>query len=671
MKRYYTTIVPVLLAFAALYPEVTTAQTDVPQLKLNTAVEREMTREDVHTFQVNLESGQFMFATVEQRGIDVVVRVLDPEGKQLQEIDSPTGSQGFEFISLFPQTSGQYRLEVRPFDDEEAEPGRYAVTVERLEPAAATAAGKVDQLFAPVDRPGSPGAAVAIARDGAIVYKRGYGYAQLEYDIPITPSTVFHVASVSKQFTAFAITLLAEQGKLSLDDDIRTHLPDIPDFGQTITIRHLIHHTSGLRDQWNLLALAGWRLDDVITREHILRLIQHQRELNFDPGDEYLYSNTGYTLLAEIVARVTGQSFREWTAEHIFRPLGMTSTHFHDDHEMIVPNRAYSYSYNRTGGFRKSVLSYANVGATSLFTTVEDLAKWAHNLDEGRVGGGRVIDWMHTRGILNNGDTLGYAFGLGIGTYEGLKTVGHSGADAGFRSHLVRFPEHGFAIAVLSNLASFNPSQTAQRVADVYLADYLVVAEQELTEEEPGAAAAVDPAIYDDYVGVYELQPGLVVTVTRDGDRLMADATGQPTVELHPESDTTFVAREVDARVTFHRDAAGEVSSLTVLQSGQEAEAKRIPPFAPDEQQLAEYEGVYTSAELGTTYTIVVQEGKLVARHMRHEPIHLTAEALDSFSGDTWFFGQVGFERNERNEITGFRVSSGRVRNLRFDRQLR
>ncbi|HEV2132611.1 MAG TPA: serine hydrolase domain-containing protein, partial [Longimicrobiaceae bacterium] len=335
-----------------------------------------------------------------------------------------------------------------------------------------TLAARVDALFRQWDRPGSPGAAVAVIRDGEIVYSRGYGMANLEYDVPITPTTIFHIASVSKHFTAFAIALLAEEGKLSLDDDIRTHLPEVPDFGRTLTIRHLIHHTSGLRDQWELLAMAGWRLDDVITREHILKMVSHQRALNFDPGEEYLYSNTGYTLMALLVERVSGQSFREFTEERIFRPLGMTSTHFHDDHEMIVPGRAYSYAPRPGGGFRNSPLNYANVGATSLFTTVEDLAKWDRNFYEPQVGSEALFAQMESRGVLNDGRQIEYAFALSIGEHHGLRTVGHSGADAGYRSYYVRFPEQRLSVVVLSNLSSFNPTRVALRVADIYLAGH-------------------------------------------------------------------------------------------------------------------------------------------------------------------------------------------------------
>ncbi|MGZ7065335.1 MAG: serine hydrolase domain-containing protein, partial [Candidatus Aminicenantales bacterium] len=227
---------------------------------------------------------------------------------------------------------------------------------------------KVDALFSKWNTLDSPGAAVVIVKDGMVIYRKGFGCAQLEYGVPITPSTVFHVASVSKQFTAMAITMLEEEAKLSADDDIRKYLPELADFGKTITIRHLLHHTSGLRDQWDLMVLSGWRMDDVITQAQIMDRLRRQKELNFPPGEQYMYSNSGFTLLAEIVTRVSGRPFTDWTRENIFLPLGMTSTHFHLDHQEIVRNRAYSYEGDAVKGFKQSVLNYANVGATSLFT---------------------------------------------------------------------------------------------------------------------------------------------------------------------------------------------------------------------------------------------------------------------------------------------------------------
>ena len=525
-----------------------------------------------------------------------------------------------------------------------------------------TLAARVDSLFAEWDKPDSPGAAVAIVQDGAVVYTQGYGSAQLEYEIPITPATVFHVASVSKQFTAFAVALLAQQGKLSLDDDIRTHWPEAPDFGKRITIRHLIHHTSGLRDQWELLAMAGWRLDDVITTDHILSMVRHQQELNFDPGEEYLYSNTGYTLLAEIVARVSGQSFREWTAAHIFEPLGMTHTHFHDDHQMIVKNRAYSYGRGGQAGFRKSVLSYANVGATSLFTTAEDLARWLLNFEEKSLGGPDVIEQMHQRGVLNDGDTLTYAFALGIGEHRGLKTVGHAGGDAGFRSYVVRFPEARFGVVVLSNLGTLAPWDRALEIADLYLADRLGSPDAE-DEAEP-AAHPVDPAVLSTYEGTYQLRPGWLLTISLHGDSLMTQATMEGRFTMTPESDTTFFVKGYRARITFRPDADGEVNQLEY----RGIVADRVELVRPSAEELGAYVGDYYSEELGTTYTLVMEHNRLVAQHRRHGDVALSPTVADQFSSFRWFFRAVVFTRDDHGDVTGFRLTGGRVRNLRFDR---
>jgi CubicO group peptidase (beta-lactamase class C family) len=653
-----------------LLPNVLAAQTDESGLRLLGSVERSLAPAEQHAYTVDLETGQFAFVAVQQMGIDVRVTVTDPAGELVTDVDSPNGSQGLEPVALVPRISGTYSIAVRPLMSV-AEAGRYAIALERLEPVASSDAGRVDQLFAAWDRPGSPGAAVVVAQNGEIAHSAGYGFANLEYDVPITPSTVFHVASVSKQFTAYAITMLAAAGQISLDDDIRAYVPELHDFGSTITIRHLLHHTSGLRDQWALLTLAGWRMDDVITREQILRLISRQRYLNFEPGAEYLYSNTGFTLLAEIVARVTGQPFPEWAEQHMFQPLGMNSTHFHYDHETIVPNRAYSYRSDSAGGFRKSVLSYANVGATSLFTTVEDLARWAGNFETGTVGGSEVVRMMRTRGVLNGGDSLDYAFGQAIGSYHGLRALSHSGADAGFRSYLIRFPHQRTSVAVLSNVASFDASSMARQVADIYLADQFVTATTD--SEESGARVPaeiqVDPRVLDGYVGDYQMQPGVLVTISRDGNRLLADATGRQQVRLIPTSESRFFVEGTDVYIEFERDARGSTLRLAMVEAGNTLVAPRIEPFDATGVRLAEFVGRFYSEELATMYTLVVEDGALVAKHLRHDPIVVTPAGPDAFAGDAWFMTQLVFERSDAGRIVGLRVSSGRVRNLWFGKQ--
>jgi len=654
---------------------------DVTPLSAGVAIARTMSAGEVHEYSIDLDEGQFVYTVIEQQGIDVTIDVTSPTGESLGQFDSPNGRFGPEPIVLTTEETGSYSFEVRPFA-EHPEPGDYTISILRKSALATTPEGRVDQLFTPWDRDDGPGAAIAVARSGEILYKNGYGLANLEYDIPITPRTIFHVASVSKQFTAFAITTLAQRGDLSLDDDIRKYLPEVPDLGQEITIRHLVHHTSGLRDQWALLGMAGWRLDDVITTDHILGLVARQEALNFEPGSEYLYSNTGYTLLAEIVARVSGQSFPDWTQENIFEPLGMTRTHFHDDHEMIVPDRAYSYQSDPDGGFRKSVLSYANAGATSLFTTVEDLSRWHHNLDTGELGGPEVNDQMHQRGVLNDGDTITYAFGLVIGDHRGMRTVSHGGGDAGFRTTVHRFPGQDLSVVVLSNQASFNPTSMALEVSDIYLEDEMerFAASMEETSEDDDAAAddesgdervaiEMDPAVFDDYEGDYQLRPSFILTVFRDGDELYVHPSGQDDFQLFPEAEDEYFLTVTDAQISFVRDDSGQVKGLVLHQGGRDAEAPKTEPYDPTADELAAYVGDYWSKELATGYRLAVEDGELVAHHQRHPSIHLESVSVDEFSGAVWFFQDVEFDRNEAGSITGMRVSNGRVRDLWFERR--
>lgn len=526
---------------------------------------------------------------------------------------------------------------------------------------------RIDKIFETWDKSDSPGAALAIVKGKKVVYSQGYGSANLEYDIPITAKTIFHVASVSKQFTALAITMLADSGKLSLDDDIRLHLPEIPDFGKTITIRHLLHHISGLRDQWELLAMAGWRLDDVITKNHILKMVRRQKDLNFDPGEEYLYCNTGYTLLAEIVERITKKSFRDWTQENIFDPLDMTHTHFHENHEQIVKNRSYSYS-PQGEGFRKRVLSFANVGATSLFTTVEDMAKWVMNFESKVIANDAVMAVMHEQGRLNSGKEINYALGLSIGEYKGLKTVGHGGSDAGFRSQVVRFPEEDFAVIILSNLSAINTNRLAMQVADIYLSKKTKVKKSPKKKAER-TSIELDPKILEAYEGLYQIRPDYVLTIKKQDEQLTVQDSGGRKYDLYAESEMVFFRRNSNFQITFTIDNVGNITKITILDNGKELEGRKTVPVQLTVEQLAEYTGEYYSRELDTFYRIVLDEGRLKATHRKHDDFPLSVITPDYYSGTQWFFRTVHFTRDNTNSINGFLVTGGRVRNLRFKKQ--
>jgi CubicO group peptidase (beta-lactamase class C family) len=331
---------------------------------------------------------------------------------------------------------------------------------------------QVDALFAEWDKPHSPGCALGIIQNGELIYTRGYGMADLEREVPITPRSVFDIASTSKQFTAMCIALLDEAGMLSIRDDIRTYLPELPQLSAPVAIHHLIHHTSGWRDYLELMVLKGMGDDDFYTDEEVLELAR-QKHLNFKPGEDFLYSNTGYFLLGIIVQRASGLSLREFAEEKIFKPLGMANTHFHDDHTEIVKGRAIGYAPREEGGYRICMTPLNMVGDGSLLTTVEDLYLWDQNFYHNKLGKGTEypLDLMHIPAIKNDGEVLQYLFGLEVKDYRGLRMQCHSGAFVGYRAEMIRIPRERFTVICLANLSTINPSQLARRVADLYLAD--------------------------------------------------------------------------------------------------------------------------------------------------------------------------------------------------------
>ena len=528
---------------------------------------------------------------------------------------------------------------------------------------------RVDKVFSKWDEADSPGAAVVVVKDGEVVHKGGYGMANLEYGAPITPSTMFEVGSVAKQFTAMAIALLAAQGKISLDDDIHTYVPEVPDFGKPITIRHLIHHMSGLRN-WEVLFILEGNLGKITTKR-VLQMIRHQKELNFDPGEEYSYCNAGYVLLAEVVQRVTGQSFRGWTRANIFEPLGMTNTSFYDDYTRIVKNRAYGYMPKGKGGFRNVLYTSAAPGPASLFTTAEDLSEWIKNFEEKRVGGPAVIEQMLERGLLNNGTKLDYAFGLEVGEYRGLKRIYHVGGWAGFGSVLVHFPEQRFGVVVLSNLGlgAFDPVPLAHQITDIYLGDHLTS-----VEKTKRKALKLKPAIYEGYVGEFVMHvpysDAKLVAITLESGRLMGEVQGEWKVKLVPESETRFFLKGEDTQLTFLQDGRGKANEITIRSHGWQLPlpARRLQTLSPD--KLIEFTGDCYSEELGTTWSVILHKGRLITRHRWQADVRLFPTGTDRFSGNKWWFQEILFTRDSEGNIAGFRVSGedGLVRNVRFDK---
>ena len=445
---------------------------------------------------------------------------------------------------------------------------------------------QVDPIFARWNRAASPGAAVVVVKDGAVVFQGGYGYANLDYDIPITPSTRFDIASFSKHFTAFAIAMLADQGRLALDDDVRKHVPELPDFGKTITIRHLVHHTSGIRDWVELLSIGGFRFDDVIAPTDIMTFLRHQKGLNFEPGAEHLYSNSGYNLLAEIVARVSGRPFAVFMQEQIFGPLGMTDTHILIDHQRVMKNRATSYAPNENvgelmrlhgavpsanGSYRVWVDNTSAPGSSSVVTSAADLARWLRNWQTGEVGGPRVLQQMVQRGRLNNGQTIDYAFGVSVEQQRGLTTVSHGGGWRGFRTHFLRFPQQNLAIAVLGNSTGFDAAGTAMKVAEVFLGAQIAPPATGYDRVDGGGPPAPPSAPLPaqklaEYAGEYaSAELGTAYSVTsRDGRLLVRHRKMDEQLLTHVEGDR-FVTPGVRGQLTYEfTRAAGRVNGYTL-----------------------------------------------------------------------------------------------------------
>jgi CubicO group peptidase (beta-lactamase class C family) len=433
-----------------------------------------------------------------------------------------------------------------------------------------TLAAQVDTLMAEWAKPGSPGCAVGVVRDGGLVLAKGYGQADLEHGVPISPASVFDIASTSKQFTAATIVLLAQDGKLSLDDDVRRFVPELPRYKTPITIRHLLHHTSGLRDYTDLMALAGWQTEDWTTSEQALAMIVRQKELNFSPGAQHLYSNTGFFLLSVIAARAAGKPFPDLARERIFEPLGMTSTHFHADHGLLVKDRAVGYALREGGGWGISMSDWEQTGDGSVLTTIEDLARWVRNFDDPKVGGKALVDELQRKGRLTSGEEIDYAEGLRHAPYRGLATVGHNGSWAGYRSSLLRFPSEKTAVIVLCNAENAEAGTIARKVADVALDGPLGPPAGPSPTPSPSSGRSRQPrtlgaAERADVPGRYrseELDAALQVLAKDEGLVLRIRDRDSPLV---PGKEDEFTVEDpLPLTVAVTRDAARKVTGLTL-----------------------------------------------------------------------------------------------------------
>jgi CubicO group peptidase (beta-lactamase class C family) len=521
----------------------------------------------------------------------------------------------------------------------------------------------VDSVFSFVNRAGSPGCAIAIIMDGKIVFEKGYGYANLENNVPISPMTLFNLASVSKQFSAFSILLLAEQGKLSIDDDIRKYIPEFTDLTHKITIRQLIHHTSGLRDYEELLMMKGLDPKDYIGQEDMLKIMLNQQDLNNPPGERFLYSNTNYTLLAEIVKRVSGKDYPIFAKENIFDPLKMNSTIVRNNLELVIKDKAESYHPEGKDNFRVSLSNNACYGQGNIFSNVEDLTKWINNYHDIKVGSRKIIDQMIETGILNNGKKINYAFGLTVNDFHGIKEISHTGGRAGYRTVLAFYPEQKFGVIILSNLSFVVPANLARRVSHIFLNKFYA---PEKPKTQLGKEIFTQIENINKYTGNYESAPRMIMKVSMSGDTLYANLLSMPKFQLFAESKDVFFNNSMNIRFKFSEFQNGKFLKISIAQEDDENEWKRKESYDSSKTQLSDFGGEYYSDELKTFYYIRAESGKLIIRHNGFNDNKLRPVYKDEFAGSKEYFDNIRFIRDEKNHVNGFFLFSGRAWYVRF-----
>jgi CubicO group peptidase (beta-lactamase class C family) len=532
---------------------------------------------------------------------------------------------------------------------------------------------KIDTMIAQMSLSSeTPGGVVGIIKDGKIIFKKAYGLANLETKEPNKTSTLFNVGSVSKQFTAAAILLLAKEKKLSLKDDIRKYLPDFPDYGYTITIENLIHHTSGIKSSDVLRLMAG-TLYSKETQEENYSLIIKQKSLNFKPGDEYLYSNSGYILLAEIIEKTSGIKFSKFIEEKIFQPIGMNQTFIYDNPDKIIKNSAVGHSLGGDKKFKRSgYLSSTVVGEANVYTSIEDFLQWDNNFYKNRLGEWDFSKEMTTLIPLKNGDTFNYAFGLEISEHKGLKTISHGGGTGDFTALYIQIPSEKFAVVCLFNIPA-NVTGLAYKITDLFVKGNPQPDNASIHPEK----IKVDSSVLQTYAGKYfDENYWFEATITKESDHLVFDAPYQGRLEIYPSSDTSFFATVADVKFIFSKNGKGKISKATIIQGNQKFYLTYLGTnvFPLKAEQLYQYAGDYYCEEIDVTYPVIFKDNKLYVKFPESTAqfCNIKVESELIYEHADYFASPVSgfqFTRNTKNEISGFIIKDvGRVRNLVFSK---
>ncbi|MDF0708487.1 serine hydrolase domain-containing protein [Flagellimonas okinawensis] len=526
---------------------------------------------------------------------------------------------------------------------------------------------KIDSLFTSWNSPNHPGGAVLVSKDGKTIFSKSYGLANIEYNIPNSNHTLFNIGSISKQFTAMGIVLLEEQNKLSFDDDIKKYIPELPSFGETITIRHLLQHTSGMRDLHGLLGLAGWRSGDLETNDDVYRIINNQKELNFKPGEEFLYSNTGYILLAKIIENISQLKFDQWMKQNIFHPLGMKNTYVETSLNKIVANNATSYYLREE--FERALEYWGYFGSGNIHSTIEDLNIWLQNFSTPKNNWETAFKKLLSTTPLHNGFETNYGFGVRIEEYSGRKVIQHGGSVGGFRALARTFPEEQLNIVILTNYSRSNIGSKANKISDILLnkKNNSLTKTATTSTELPAKFIRLTKQRLEEFEGVYwsaSEKSGRKVYIKNDTLQYSSSAGNQ--WPLLPIGKHTFIMNHPSIKPMVKFDSITRQMIITT-----ENNLPGIFTFLQSNLDITTngnniLVGKYYSPELKTMYSISIDDNSnIYLEHARHGILKLEQLYNTIFSGD-WPVGTVEIKKNEKGKVMGLRMSNGRTRNVWF-----
>lgn len=529
----------------------------------------------------------------------------------------------------------------------------------------------IDSIFTEWNRADVPGCTLGIIKDGKLIYAKGYGMANMEYDIPNAANTVFRIGSTSKQFTAACIVLLAEKGKLNLDNKLDQYFPYFPKYATNISIRNLLNHTSGIRDYLTISYLKGLSDDDYYKDSDIMKWLINQSDLNFKPGKEFLYSNSGYWLLGQIVKEVSGKNMADFAQEELFKPLGMSNTHFHNDHTQIVKNRASGYVPNDNDSYKISMTTLDMIGDGGIFTTIVDIKKWDDAYYRSSVLSKEFWNIMTQQGILNNGEVIDYASGLMIDEYKGLKTIRHGGAFVGFRAELLRFPEQRLSIAIFANRGDANPSRKANQVADIMLKESFIetkTADQNSNDIKKKPYIKLSAIELEEFSSNYWNDAGSYarkIYVKNDTLRYYRNENSESDLIPIGKNEFKMITPNADVLVKFNN--LKNKSMTVTVNGGKQIISNEYQPVVYKKEGLASFEGNYYSNELDVNYSLKLEGDTLIlyVNDSKKSPLECIMENLFSNEG----YGMFHFNNDKEGKISGFRLAAGRVKNLNFEKK--